>query len=892
MKPSVLALASFGWAALAWAQGPAVSPLRQVVPATLASTAEFAFQVEAEAANFFDPAQIRVDATVTGPGGRTWRVPAFWNQAVTMQRGVAENRFAGLTYLQFFVSAAEVPRGRPLEFAIADLRLVDRRSGRERALPELTNPAAWQVRPGATVAAGEPLEGQPTLMVRIVPEGEGYPGIHLVPAGNLADWSGYDTLRFKASARTVVGAVGLPVRLEVRQQQLKHTFGIFSASTGAGQGWQDCQWLFDRRLPAVSWSPPAAGEWRLRIAAPVAGRYTIALTATDRRGTTATQPTTFDLAATSEQGFIRVAPEDSRYLRYESGEPYFSIGANVLVFTDDFAEYVYYFDRFTAVGVNLFRVWLDNPRLGFEQDTLGRYEPRECAVLDELLNHAAQRQAHVMLCLLDFRELSKRANIANGGWELNPYREVCAEATDFFTNETAKSAFRQRLRYLVARWGASSVVQSWEFFNEVNLTDAWRIAGEADQVRAWHAEMAAFLRGIDPYGHLLTTSLSTAADDPLYAEPWIDLLQPHCYRTDAVDFSAAVGEPCRALARYGKPVAPGEFGLMTIKYQDVVDEGVSLHNGLWASVMSGCAGTAMPWWWEWIDRHDYYDRFRSVAEFVQGLRWHEQAFAPLPAESVAVEIAPRGPDAPLGPAVLKLERHTWEAAAVYNQPARITVHRDGSMTPPGALSTRLHGVGNHPDCHNPKTFLVDWPQTGRFVVSVGDVSGYGGANLRLRLDGEQALFADFVDPDETNHETLQGYRGQYAIDVPAGRHEIVIENSGRDWFTIDQIRLDRYAPPVDRLEVMGLRGRDTVLLWLRNQDYTWYHAAAGQPCLTIPPARLILHNVPAGRHTIRSYDPGTAAWLSQVDQAGAQGRLEISLPEIRHDLALMVRLGR
>ncbi len=359
-----------------------------------------------------------------------------------------------------------------------------------------------------------------------------------------------------------------------------------------------------------------------------------------------------------------------------------------------------------------------------------------------------------------------------------------------------------------------------------------------------------------------------------------------------MDFSAAVGEPCRALARYGKPVAPGEFGLMTIKYQDVVDEGVSLHNGLWASVMSGCAGTAMPWWWEWIDRHDYYDRFRSVAEFVQGLRWHEQAFAPLPAESVAVEIAPRGPDAPLGPAVLKLERHTWEAAAVYNQPARITVHRDGSMTPPGALSTRLHGVGNHPDCHNPKTFLVDWPQTGRFVVSVGDVSGYGGANLRLRLDGEQALFADFVDPDETNHETLQGYRGQYAIDVPAGRHEIVIENSGRDWFTIDHIRLERYAPPVDRMEVMGLSCRDTVLLWLRNQDYTWYHAAAGQPCLTIPPARLILHNVPAGRHTIRSYDPGTAAWLSQVDQAGAQGRLEISLPEIRHDLALMVRLGR
>ena len=108
-------------------------------------------------------------------------------------------------------------------------------------------------------------------------------------------------------------------------------------------------------------------------------------------------------------------------------------------------------------------MWLDNPRLGFEKKALVQYEPKECAVLDALVNEADRRGATLMLCLLDHREVIEKANAPTGEWDQNPYHTACDRASEFFTNGDAKRAFRKRLRYLVARWGASPAVHSWEF---------------------------------------------------------------------------------------------------------------------------------------------------------------------------------------------------------------------------------------------------------------------------------------------------------------------------------------------------------------------------------------------------------------------------------------------
>ena len=78
---------------------PTISRLRAVSPASLAQTAEFAFDVKGEYENPFDPDQIRVDAAVTGPAGRSWIVPAFWMRPCAMQVGPPNAQFAGLTFM-------------------------------------------------------------------------------------------------------------------------------------------------------------------------------------------------------------------------------------------------------------------------------------------------------------------------------------------------------------------------------------------------------------------------------------------------------------------------------------------------------------------------------------------------------------------------------------------------------------------------------------------------------------------------------------------------------------------------------------------------------------------------------------------------------------------------
>jgi len=44
---------------------------------------------------------------------------------------------------------------------------------------------------------------------------------------------------------------------------------------------------------------------------------------------------------------------------------------------------------------------------------------------------------------------------------------------------------------------------------------------------------------------------------------------------------------------------------------------VHLHNGLWAAVMSGFAGTGMYWWWDLlIDRFEMWPAFKGVSAFL------------------------------------------------------------------------------------------------------------------------------------------------------------------------------------------------------------------------------------------------------------------------------------
>ena len=112
--------------------------------------------------------------------------------------------------------------------------------------------------------------------------------------------------------------------------------------------------------------PTGVDTWMVRFAPPTVGTWQVRLRATDASGTVVTAPTAFTVtAATSPQnhGFVRTAPLDPRYLRFEDGTPFAGVGHN-WGFGDDVT---YEADDFVAlVGsdtANFFRLWLSGANI-------------------------------------------------------------------------------------------------------------------------------------------------------------------------------------------------------------------------------------------------------------------------------------------------------------------------------------------------------------------------------------------------------------------------------------------------------------------------------------------------------------------------------------------------
>ncbi|MBI4657757.1 MAG: DUF5060 domain-containing protein [Verrucomicrobia bacterium] len=251
------------------------------------------------------------------------------------------------------------------------------------------------------------------------------------------------------------------------------------------------------------------------------------------------------------------------------------------------------------------------PELLWEADVnrpmRGFYNPLDCFLLDELVSAAERHGIYLQLCMLT-RDLYMNAltNAAS-----TSYERAVTDAKKFF-------------RYAIARWGYSTSIAAWEYWNEMNPglpTDRF------------YAELGEFFEKNDPYHHLRTTSTwGPSAKDCLH--PKLDLADVHFYfrpidKARLANEVEAVLERTRWLREQSpsKPAHLGEFGLADDKWRitenmrrssDLSD----MHNGLWASALSGASGTALFWWWERIDQRNGYPIYRPLSRFIADVPWN------------------------------------------------------------------------------------------------------------------------------------------------------------------------------------------------------------------------------------------------------------------------------
>lgn len=348
------------------------------------------------------------------------------------------------------------------------------------------------------------------------------------------------------------------------------------------------------------------------------------------------------------KGFLRRSPRDARFLEHDDGSAWVAVGENLSWYgargTYDYDQWI---ERLAAEGVTYIRLWMPSWATSLEVlrrngdgsvalSTLGNYTERldRAWQLDYVLDLAARHGIAVMLCIQNHGPFSLDNN---SEWDDNPYNVAnggpLATPGEFFVDTEARALFRQRLRYLVARWGHATNLLAWELWNEVDLAES----PSDEAVVDWHREMAAEIRTLDPYDHLISTSMAEALAvrpglDAVWALDAIDFTQAHRYSFGGLrlDFTQIFPRIAARLQRFGKPLLFAEAGVDFRGPAETIandPEGDGFHDLLWAGLFSGGFGSGMTWWWDnVIDPEDQYFHFGPLAELVDGVDFPGEGF--------------------------------------------------------------------------------------------------------------------------------------------------------------------------------------------------------------------------------------------------------------------------
>ena len=398
--------------------------------------------------------------------------------------------------------------------------------------------------------------------------------------------------------------------------------------------------------------------WRVRFSGPEAGvcKGKVELRVKGKLVASRELPP-FTLAKSKNHGIIRVSRTAPRYLEFEDGEGYFPVGQDVCWTTDvtktipgaiisaetlpwDKA-YARWFGRMGESGATWARVFMKESFL-IDAGEPWAWELEKAWRLDQVVDLARKNDIRICLCFNPERsddgvaykgsmDIFRASNTAWGRLLSSQHLKY----DQFFLNPLTREMYRDKIRYVVARWGHSPNIFSWEFWNEIESVEP------KEGIFAWMREMTAYLRSVDPWHHLIKSSAHHTWSPEFWGEDNGDLNDVHPYFGWAGDegpknFGAFIPEFSSGVYDTGRPFIVAETGIareVTTKYGlagDLADKDVTcfhVHESLWGGLFAGAVGSGMVWWWdEHVDLHDGYFRFKAIANFVADIKFNHENF--------------------------------------------------------------------------------------------------------------------------------------------------------------------------------------------------------------------------------------------------------------------------
>ena len=624
------------------------------------------------------------------------------------------------------------------------------------------------------------------------------------------------------------------------------------------------------RLPAYY---AGNGQFEVRARADAAGVYRLG--PVSERGPLAAKaagPASVTVRTVAKLPQVRI---DGVKFVLADGTPFVPIGANLAwAQGDPVPWYRAALKQLSGAGLNWTRIWTSHWgglnldwRVDGHEVPVGQLDPEIAERWDQIVAAAEDDGVHFQFVLQYHGQWVSKG--ANPNWAGNPWNAkhpggFLDRAADFFASPHAAELTRQKYRYIVARWGYSPAVMAWELFNEVHWTDALSIDGDVAAVAQWHTEMAAFIRSVDTYRHLVTTSLEDL-DSPIYAA--MDYYQPHLYATNML---AAVRRFDRDPATLGKPVFYGEMGDdHMILAPEQADSVVELPPIAWASLTGEGRYPAQIWdGWRILSRNGGGEG-GALARFVQATRLTElEGMRPF---SAVVKGAPTRP-------LVVEPGETWKKRGA----VELTMPMDGREVPEMALVPRIVVGAAHSiqeGYTGSLTLQVNYPQAATARLTIAD-GGAGSAAVRVQLDGAKVGEASWPAlPKGTKDPAPRPKDLPFA--VPAGAHTIKVDNpGGEDWIALKGLDLGLETPV---LATQGRRGERLIVLWVWNRDgiYAVQAPAAVKGAVAID-------DVPAGRWRVTWWDTqkGVPTETRTLEHKG--GGVELATPPIARHAAVVL----
>ena len=632
--------------------------------------------------------------------------------------------------------------------------------------------------------------------------------------------------------------------------------------------------------------PAGSPSWHVRLALNEPGVTKVIIVAKDKTGTA--QSKEIDLTATpaTRHGFIQVSEKDFHYFAFSDGAPFFPIGSTLLPH-QGLIDLQTWLPALSSSGANTARLMLGPENTPFATNTKasGAYKVDlgNAWRLDQAMDQMDKDGINAILCMDNFNELRDRD--FDPRWTTNPLNHdnggPLFTNTEFWKSDVADQIYRNKIRYLVARYSAYANLIGWEFWRDLDLVHGY----DPDDVRPWIDHHAQYIKSLDPYGHLVTVSFAAPLGERSIDHlPDIDFVQSHVY--DTPDLVPEVTLEQYRKAGYGKPHVVTEVAANSTSDQAKKDtNGLQIHNPGWASIVSGAGGAAMPWWWDtYIFPRRMYNRFSPLAAFVKGIDWGNQNFRPTtpafrfqepPSEPIYQDLAIQ--DGPV----------SFDNTE-YNLPRYVRI-RNNAVQYGLPVSGVLQGQKRHPSKFNPITFTMDIKRPTEFDLMIGDVSGAGGAAIQVKLDGEIVLGLDLADPNDLEDtDTITKYHGTYSVQIPAGHHVLVVADVGNDWVMANYRFRDIFIRKTPPLIGYCLTGDSIAIAWIRQSDRSWDRIENQKRSVqTCPLTTMLLQNLIAGQWSEEQWDTWTGKVIKRTRiTVGSDGTGTVNLPEISADIAL------